>query len=371
MCTFDLRYVGARFDNARLPVEFLPDLQAFRDLLLAFARDHWRSQNQKRERLPKGFDKSISLDLVALKSGSAIPQLEWRRDVAQKMLPDFTDEIEDAVKDAFNEIILLFDNAGQNNFPRTLPPQQIRALNKFGANLREGERIELSTPSLNDGVVVYIDSYRRKSILTNVTETYETRYEGIGELIANNINGLVKIRTPDKGDLEIQVQPERIPLDFDGSLGATVQFAIQIELDHSDNFRGITEVFGVELVDPDMADGLARCHERLNTLRSLKNGWHSSEEGEPVSDLAHTACRSFLGRRASRSKEYRIFPTIEGGLLIEFIANGWDNSVEFKPDGGVDFFGVELEGDGEFGPETFSKLDDDFYTLFDKKTGKG
>lgn len=53
--SFRLRYVGSRFDNARLPVDVLSDLPAFRDLLAAFAKDEWLSLNSDRQRVPKGF----------------------------------------------------------------------------------------------------------------------------------------------------------------------------------------------------------------------------------------------------------------------------------------------------------------------------
>ena len=49
--SFRLRYVGARFEGKRLPVEVLSDLAAFRDLVVAFAKDEWRKLNPARTRL--------------------------------------------------------------------------------------------------------------------------------------------------------------------------------------------------------------------------------------------------------------------------------------------------------------------------------
>ena len=56
----------------------------------------------ERERLPKGFEKSIAFDLVGIKDGSAIPQLEWDRDTAQLLLPDLKDELEGLVDNRQN-----------------------------------------------------------------------------------------------------------------------------------------------------------------------------------------------------------------------------------------------------------------------------
>src|ERR1700736_2356937 len=96
--TFKLRYVGERFNNARLPVDVLSDLPAFRDLLVAFAKDEWRNSNSDRQRGPRGFDKSLSFDLVGIEEGSAVPALNWNRETAQKLLPGFSDELHHIVK---------------------------------------------------------------------------------------------------------------------------------------------------------------------------------------------------------------------------------------------------------------------------------
>ena len=90
--TFKLRYVGARFTGARLPVNVLPDLQAFRDLLVSFAKDEWKTLHPDRKRVPKGFDASISFDLTIIEDGSAVPNIVWSRDIAQANLPGFEDE---------------------------------------------------------------------------------------------------------------------------------------------------------------------------------------------------------------------------------------------------------------------------------------
>jgi hypothetical protein len=92
--TFKLRYVGQRFHDARLPVDVLSDLPAFRDLLVAFAKDRWRALNSDRRRVPKGFDKSLSFDLVGIEEGSAVPALNWNRGSAQDLLPGFVDELQ-------------------------------------------------------------------------------------------------------------------------------------------------------------------------------------------------------------------------------------------------------------------------------------
>ena len=63
-----LHYKGSRFRNARLPVDVLSDLSAFRDLLVSYAKDEWRRRHADRKRVPKGFDKSLSSDFIKIEA---------------------------------------------------------------------------------------------------------------------------------------------------------------------------------------------------------------------------------------------------------------------------------------------------------------
>lgn len=140
--SFKLRYIGARFSGARMPVDVLPDLNAFRDLLLAYAREEWFGLNKKRKRLPKGFDKSFSLDLVGITEGSAVSELAWNSDAAQETIPGLANDFGFIIQRSYDDVLALVANAANGNFPKTLPVEHIRALNKFGSGLRDNEKIE-------------------------------------------------------------------------------------------------------------------------------------------------------------------------------------------------------------------------------------
>jgi hypothetical protein len=77
--SFLLRYVGARFEGHRLPLDVLPDLSAFRDLLVSYVKAEWRAAHTERDRLPKGFEKSIAFDLVEIR--------DWERRTATRLGP--------------------------------------------------------------------------------------------------------------------------------------------------------------------------------------------------------------------------------------------------------------------------------------------
>ena len=363
-----MRYVGARFEGARLPTTVLADLSAFRDLLVANAKDRWRQSHADRERLPKGFDKSISLDLVGIEDGSAVPRLEWSLEQAQATLPGFTDELEEIVDQSFKDLVGLIDGAGQARFPAALSSEHIRALNKLGAGLRDQERIEFPDRSDSDGNVVYLDNHRRRALITQVRETYQLRFEGIGDLRGFNVAGYIDVDTEKYGELRIDVDRDRIAAEFDGNIGAAIQFELMIELDNRDTFRAIVDVFDVELIDPDLADNVMRCMARLTDLGNLRDGWHDGEGSAPSAEAIKVA-KTFLRQRPSLAGALSVFPTLAGGVLLEFEVRGWDYSVEIEADGGLEFFGIQIEGPEELEAKHFMNAGEDFLAEFDARVG--
>lgn len=369
-----LRYVGKRFDGAKLPLDVLADLPAFRDLVVAYAKQLWRGMNADRQRLPKGFDRSLSFDLTAINEGSAIPCLSWDRDSAQDSLPGFADELQLLVGDAFQQVVSLVADAANDVFPKALPPEHVRALNRLGSSLRDDERIEFVGKTDKAGKVVYLDSARRKALITKVRETYVSRFEGTGTLVGviapvDQSNGRVIVETQAYGSIEITIERERAVSEFDGSIGAEVQFELEVELDNADNYRSIVELHGLTLIDEQIAADLERCKNRLAEIQVLGDGW-DDEGAKAIDSYAHRAAVAFLHKRPLMSSAYKIFPTKAGGVLFEFESNGWDLSVEFSPGGSVELFGIEVDGQASMLPVRFDGVNEHFIELFDQRVGR-
>lgn len=369
-----LRYVGRRFDGAKLPLDVLADLPAFRDLVVAYAKQLWRGMNADRQRLPKGFDRSLSFDLTAINDGSAIPCMSWDRDAAQNCLPGFADELYLLVSDAFEQVVSLVADAANDVFPKALPPEHVRALNRLGSSLRDDERIEFVGMTDKAGQVVYLDSARRKALITKVRETYVSRFEGTGTLVGvfapvDQPNGRITVNTPAYGSIDIAIERERAVSEFDGSIGAEVQFELEIELDNADSYRSVVELHGLTLIDERIAADLGRCKARLSEIHALVEGW-DDEGAKAIDASAHSAAAAFLHKRPLMSSSYKIFPTRIGGLLFEFESNGWDLSVEFLPGGTVELFGIEVDGEEAFLPVRFEGVDASFIELFDQRVGR-
>ena len=370
--SFLLRYVGARFEGHRLPLDVLPDLSAFRDLLVSFVKVEWRTAHAERERLPKGFEKSIAFDLVGVMDGSAVPQLEWDRDTAQALLPDFKDELEMLVAKAYTKILSLIDSASGPVGTMDLTSENIRALNRFGSSLFPDEKIEFLDSRGADGNVVFLDTYRRKRLITRGRDSYQTRFEDIGKLLGCEIDpsgtvGTVTINTSEYGKITVLVSPERVRDDFDGYIEADVQFRLMIELGIDDTFRGVVEVYDVDVIDAKVVADLAICRDRITSLVSLGDGWHNGS-GKSPTQMAVAAASRLLARKPGLAGSYRIFPTDVGGLLLEFSRMGWDYSIEIGPAGMVEIYGTETAGDAEMDTEPLDVSSDEFARQFDLVT---
>ncbi len=370
---FRLRYTGTRFEGTRLPVDVLSDLPAFRDLLVAFAKDQFRRANTDKQRVPKGFDKSLSFALVAVEDGSAVPVISWNRNLAQANLPGIADDLENIVDASYRDVVRLIDNAGSSVFPKSLSSEHIRALNKLGSGLRDHERIEFQGVEGKDGRIVYLDNFRRKALITKVRQTYQSRHDGTGVLRGTHMPadglGYLEVETVVYGLIKVSLESDLIKANFDGNLGSTVQFDMQVELDDSDKLVSIVDVFDIVVIDAQREASLERCRARLAGFRELAAGWYDGD-GVPVSDAAFAAANRFLSKRPTLLDAYKLYPTPDGGILFEFEHGEWDWSVELVASGAVEFYGVQTNGDGELAPQGFPAVDDVFLKLFDEKTGR-
>ena len=361
--TFKLRYVGERYSGARLPVNMLSDLPAFRDLLVSFAKDQWKARHPDRQRVPKGFDASLTLDLTTIEPGSALPNLVWSREVAQASLPGFEDELAEIVEASYSDIIGLFEGVAAGQDTPDLSPDKLRALDKFGAGLRADEKIELT--SVTGGNVVFLDVERRKRLIISGRDTYSIRVTGIGTLASNSMYGHVIIRT-ERGDISIPVDPQEIIDDFDGSLDQSVQYDVLVEVDHGEHIRKVLDVFDVGVVDASIEAGMLRSQERFAEIGRLQEGWLDGI-GAAIDAAALQSAQKFVHARIVHAASMKIYPNEGAGVLIELEASGWDMSLEFAANGSVQMYGIEVDGDDELEPQAFAYVGEQLLAAFDAK----
>ena len=366
--SFSLRYVGRRFANARLPLDVLSDLPALRDLIAALAKQEFRQKNPDRQRVPQGFDKAISFALTEIEDGSAIPKLSLENEVAQQSLPNIGDEMEEIVARAFDRVAEIYDDASRDVFPQALPQDAIRALSKLGANIQNDERIEFQGRVGQGGDVVSLDSYRRKNLLTRVRETYTKEFEGVGSLTGiDATRNEVQVQTDQFGELRLPLEGVSLPVEqFAQHLFSLVEFSISIALDAHDEFKAVEEVYSVDLVRP-YDEALMRCVRRLQELSKIEKGWLGDSQGEQLVHMAGIRATQLIFMRANLADLFRIFPTEDGGVSLEFDKDGWSFAVEIMPDGSMEIDGSSEDGE-VFEVQSFGEFSEEFFNEFDKMT---
>ncbi len=369
--SYSLRYVGRRFNRTRLPLDVLGDLRAFRDLIAALAKQEFRQNNPDRKRVPQGFDRSISFALTDIEDGSATPVLSLDHEMAQQNLPNIGGEMEKIVGQAFKRVAKIFDDAAYNTFPLALPQDAIYALSKLGANIQKDERIEFVGTKGADGKVVSLDAVRRKKLLTRVRETYTAEFESVGTLTGVDAShNTIQVQTEKYGELRLPLDGVSMPAEqFDGNLHTSVEFSLSVALDAHDDFKAIEAVHSVDLVSPHGED-VMRCVKRLQELAKIEKGWLGEQQGEQLVHLAGMRAAQLIFMRADLAKLFRIFPTEDGGISLEFDKDGWSFAVEIMPDGSLEIDGSSESGQ-TFEAKSFDEFSPEFFEEFDTMSSGG
>ena len=66
-----LRFAGGRFNSHTIPLEVLPDLAAYRKLIVEVAKMLFKQRVGTRVRVPKGFEDSFMIGLAEVQGGSS------------------------------------------------------------------------------------------------------------------------------------------------------------------------------------------------------------------------------------------------------------------------------------------------------------
>lgn len=142
---------------------------------------------------------------------------------------------------------------------------------------------------------------------------------------------------------------------------------MSIELETQLTFVGARSGSPKHSVDAPAA--LERCRDRLRDLAALPDRW--DDEGAHVIDAnALRTAEALLARRPLLSAAYTIFPTAPGGVLFEFVANGWDLSIEVLTHGAIELFGFEEEGNAELLPLAYPEVSSEFIERLDMLVGQ-
>jgi hypothetical protein len=180
------KFAGGRFDDHGLDVDVLPDLVAYKNILIETAKELWRSKHPERQRLPKNFEDSLSLKFYTIEPGSAATPLFREVEVPDTLTlfprkPDELDEAVEVVTDTIEAVAV--DRA----LPDALPKNVIPLFENYGKTLRPDERIELKAATRSK--ITRYSSKERERLARLVGTSYEDIVELTGEIRAADLDG--------------------------------------------------------------------------------------------------------------------------------------------------------------------------------------
>ncbi len=188
-------FKGRRFEDHGLDLDVLPDLYAYKELLVATAKELWRRHNPDRQRLPKKFEDSLCLKFFELQEGSvAVPicrELETA-DQPEFWQADQPDELDEAVALVTDAVCAV---EADRALPEALPKNVMPLFDGYGKTLREDESFELQ-PHGSQKKAAYTKESRRR-LLNFCSAEYEDRVDLSGEVRAVDLGGSFTLRLAD------------------------------------------------------------------------------------------------------------------------------------------------------------------------------
>jgi hypothetical protein len=324
-----LVFRGKRFDGAVMPLEALPELAAYRDLLAAVAREFFFAENPGRLRLPKGFADSFRLSLARIEQGSAVPIVE------REVLDPHLFALGDLFDRARDEVAAVVQSAlASTALPSWLTPNVAARFTSFGRTLKEDESVILAPAGQRDGAEY--NRHVRRRILLAGQGTYEEDVDLIG---------VVREADADQDSFEIRLGDDRrVPVRASPPQLSQVLKSFQRD--------AAIRVSGIGVYDPegkllrvslasdvsaaeegDVASGRPGCRipvpDQVDSLKGLQDGWLDGE-GVAFSDEA-LAWSSKLLESIVNGFELatpHIYPTPEGSVRAEWSRPLWEISAE-------------------------------------------
>jgi len=216
----ELRFTGGRFEQNKgwLDFDVLPELQAYRRLLVETAKEEWKRRNPDRKNLPPGFEDNIRLGFHEILDGSCAVPVERVVEMEDDTLLGYVEDDVDAAARIIDATLMSVRNEAP--FPDRLPAKVIPMFGDWGKNLMAGEGIELDGKDVADARPRF-DERIRECILNRQTVRYEDAVDLVGEVRA------AELKAREGGTFSIQLENgESVPGTFTSEQEATITEAL-------------------------------------------------------------------------------------------------------------------------------------------------
>ena len=323
---FRARFVGGRFDSHTLPFDVLPDLAAYRNLIVAVAKMLFKQHHDSRVRVPKGFEESFVLGLAAIKDGSAIaegilipPQetASYQRSLGFVQYPEFGE-----ARDYVEDLIRRVSKTGE--VPDDFPTELAGKFNAFGQNLLQQEAIELAWGTPHP---VRYDSTIRRNIVLSRESTYENVVDDffvLNGFVADT--GTIHVRDGSNQALDFRPLTES---DFDK---AKSRYSERVKLigtglfDKADKLRRLLDV---QVIYGDDEPEVYEFQQRLDEIATTEAGWFDGDNPSPSAAAVETLRLVLIDIAQSNPEAARpyLYPDPDGGVIAEWDQGSWNFSL--------------------------------------------
>ena len=344
-----LAYDGERFVRHSLPVDVLPDLLAYRDLLVEVAKELFRTEHQ-RKRVPKGFDEHLRLDLVDIGQGSAIAQLDNLAETSVEGDATGFGAYYDRARDVISECIAAA--AGNRPLPAQFPERLLSYFNAFGRTLQPDEVIRMGGGE-GRASVTYSGAVRTQLVLRS-TQRVERPVDLVGlvtDLFGNEylftltVPGMTPVRAPFHEAMQSVLLEA-----FDHR---TQQWQVRVTgvgiYDRNDQLLKIASTTHVELAE---APEVLSLRSRLSAMIELEPGWFEPGSLVPKVDLITQATAILVALFDGHNVPVpHVYPRPDGGIQAEWDGETFTVEARFTADGRTVRLSADPKGDGDSADE--------------------
>src|SRR5690554_92686 len=319
------RITGERFKDHALPVTLLSDFSALEELLVELAKQKYLEANPNRKRTPRGFSNEITLNLSSIEEGSVIPTFILASALStaglfEEVNPNIVHF--ESAKETFIEVL----NDAENG-EITLSKQFIPYFNRIGKSLKDGEAIEFNPTATKNKAI--LNKETRRSILLSINDEY-----------SDNLETVLAVSAYDKVNQTCTMQNSHIKISGVSILEEHKLKVYQAFQEFEDGthlkikgvakFNVSNEIKMIESIEhADLLDS-GDIEVRLEHISSLESGWYYGEgESYKKVDL-----NNFLDEFSSFYNDElhspAIYPTVEGGIQLEWTKNNFDVSLSIE-----------------------------------------
>ncbi len=312
------RFVGKRFTDHSLPLEILKDLAVFDDLITETAKWLYLQENQGRKRIPKGFLEGISLKLVDIEEGSAIPKIVMVVALATGTL--FPSESQEYFEKARDMVIAAVDAAENKENPSKYLPENILGyFDRIGRSLDEGECIEFK-PSNPERPARLNRETRRSLVLASEKIQYYTEEV--------TLRGKVPEADQEKRTFTLLMKNDQhVPAQFDSINAEKVLEAFtayssgqKVTVKGIGRYSRSRKLQELESLESIILLDLLDVSSRLDEFSMLQNGWLDGSGKAPNAAGLQWFGSMFETYYDTRLALPHVYPTAEGGLQAEWTA---------------------------------------------------